>query len=249
MTPLFEALSATFVVSAISLVGLFITGRFWNQRLEMRLISFAAGVLLATAFLDILPEALEAADGNTDILIAALGAMIVFYFIEKTVHGTHRHTGGESHVHHHSASRYFVLLGDGLHNFVDGVAIGTAFLVDTNLGVVTTLAVIAHEIPSEVADYGILVHGGYTRARALFYNFLSALTAMLGAAAVFVFGGLVENNLALILAASAGMFIYIASANLIPELHHQRIPGRLIYGTPFLIGVAVMILLTRLLKA
>lgn len=249
MSPLASALIATFLVSSIAFVGLFITGKFWNQRIEMRLISFAAGVLLATAFLDILPEALENAQGNTDILIAALGAMVVFYFIEKTVHGTHHHSGGESHVHHHSSSRYFVLLGDGMHNFVDGVAIGTGFLVDPGLGVATTLAVIAHEVPSELADYSILVHGGYTRARALFYNFLSALTAMLGAGAVFLFGQAVEDHLALILAASAGMFIYIAAANLIPELHHQRIKGRLIYGAPFLIGVALMILLTQFLSA
>jgi zinc and cadmium transporter len=250
---LWYTLAATFLVSLISLIGIFfIFGKWWNDRIEMRLVSFAAGVLLGTAFLDLLPEALEHADGNTDILIASLVAMAVFFFTERLLHGLHHHghdETSESHVRHHSESRYFILVGDGAHNFVDGVAIGSAFLIDTGLGVVTTLAVMAHEIPHEVADYSVLVHGGYTRGRALWYNFLSGLTAVLGGAAVYIFGAVVEDHLAILLAASAGMFLYIASANLIPELHHQRIPGRFIYGTPFLLGIAVMILLTSLLHA
>lgn len=252
MSPEFwYTLGATFFVSLLSLTGIFfIFGKWWNERIELRLVSFAAGVLLATVFLDLLPEALESADGNTHILIGALIAMAAFYFTERFLHGMHEHghdKTSESHVRHHSNSRYFILIGDGAHNFVDGVAIGSAFLLDTGLGIVTTLAVIAHEIPHEVADYSVLVHGGYSRGKALWYNFLSGLTAVAGGAAVFVFGSAVEDHLAILLSASAGMFLYIASANLIPELHHQRVTGRLIYGTPFLVGIVLMIALTSLL--
>jgi zinc and cadmium transporter len=252
-TAFWYTIASTFFVSLLSLVGIFfIFGKWWNERIEMRLVSFAAGVLLGTAFLDLLPEALENADGNTDVLIASLVAMAGLFFTERLLHGLHHHghdATSESHVRHHSSSRYFILVGDGVHNLIDGVAIGSAFLIDTGLGVATTLAVVAHEIPHEVADYSVLVHGGYTRNRALFYNFLSALTAVAGGAAVYIFGSFATDHLAILLAASAGMFLYIASANLIPELHHQRIPGRLIYGTPFLLGIAVMILLTQLLAA
>lgn len=241
------ALLATFGVSLVSLVGITLAATTLREHLELRLVSFAAGVLLATTFLELLPEAIHESDGNTDIFIASLAAMVTFFFIERLLHGFHRHQGHESHVRHHSSSGQLILIGDGVHNFVDGVAIGAAFLVDSTLGVATTVAVLAHEIPHEFADYGILVQSGFSRGRALFYNFLSGLTSVLGAASVFLLGDFAEDNIAVLLAASAGMFIYIAAANLIPELHHQRVKARFVYGTPFVAGIALIAVLTQLL--
>ena len=249
---LLYTLLATVGVSLVSLIGIFlVSGRWWNERIELRLVSFAAGILLGTAFLDLLPEALESSNGDTVILGGTLAAIVGLFLAERFLHARHDHSHDDHapHLRHHSSSRYFILLGDGAHNFIDGVAIGAAFLIDPALGLATTLAVVAHEIPHEIADYSILIHGGYSRARALSYNFLSALTAVAGGLAVYVFGSTVEDNLGWLLAASAGMFIYIGGTNLIPELHHQRTAGHLIYATPFLVGVAVMIILTHFIAA
>lgn len=241
MSALASSLLATFAVSLASLVGLvFLFKKFWNARNEIRVVGFAAGVLLAAAFLDLLPEALAESDNNPDIFLAALVAMVGFFLAERVIHGTPGHRTDESHIGHHASSRYFILFGDGVHNFIDGVAIAASFIVSPELGLATTLAVIAHEIPHEVGDYGILVRGGYSPRRALFYNFLSALTAVLGALATFAFGGFVEDHLALFIAATAGMFIYIAAANLIPEIHHQRAKGKFLYATPFVVGVVLI---------
>lgn len=244
MNAFWSSILATFGVSLLSFVGLIFVARNWKERAEMRAVAFAAGVLLATTFLDLLPEALEHVTGDSMILWATLGAMVLFYYLERLIHGRHQHHGEESHAGHHTASRYFILVGDGIHNFIDGVAIAASFIVSPELGILTTLAVAAHELPHEVGDYAILVRSGYSRARALFFNFLSGLTAVLGAVATFVAADFVEANLAWFLAAVAGMFLYIAAANLIPELHHQRVKGKFIYGLPFFAGVLVIALLT-----
>ena len=250
MSPVVSALLATFGVSLLSLVGvLFLFGKGLGERMELRLVAFAAGVLLATAFLDLLPEALERAGGDTGVLGVVLIAMVAFYYVERVIHGrhTHSHEEHESHLHHHESSRWLILIGDGIHNFIDGVAIAAAFIVSPELGIATTLAVAAHELPHEIADYGILIHSGLSRVRALGYNFLSALTAMAGAGAVFLFEEFVHTNLHIFIAAAAGLFIYIAAANLIPELHHQRVKGKFIYGVPLLLGVLLIAWLIEVL--
>lgn len=242
MSAFWASVTATVLISLISLTGAAILrGRLWNPRNELRVISFAAGVLLATVFLDLLPQAVHEAKGSTTIFTGALFAMAAFFFIERFAHGRHAHQGDESHIHHHTTSSYFILMGDGVHNFVDGVAIGVSFLIEPGLGIATTLAVAAHELPHEIADYGIL-RRTYSAGRALLYNLLSGLTAVLGAVSVFLFGEFVENHLAIFISATAGMFIYIAAVNLMPELHHQRVKGRLLYGAPFLIGIALIAL-------
>lgn len=248
MSAFASALLATFLVSLISLGGILVLfGRFWNERNEIRIAGFAAGVLLATSFLDLLPEAIDQSAGNTDIFVATLAAIVFFFFAERFIHYLHGDAPLALPERHRLSSRYFILVGDGVHNFVDGVAIAASFLVSPSLGVATTLAVVAHEIPHEVADYGILIRGGYTKRRALVYNFLSALTAVLGAMATFAADSFVDTNLAWFIAASAGMFIYIAAANLIPELHHDKVKGRFLYGGPFLVGVVTLAILIRLL--
>lgn len=239
MSALAASVLATVGVSLLSFVGLVLTGPLWNERTELRLVSFAAGVLLATAFLDLLPEAIEHS-GDPTVLTAALVAICGFFFLERIIHGRHTHTGHESHLGHHSTSGYFILFGDGIHNFIDGVAIAAGFTVSPELGILTTVAVAAHELPHEVGDYAILRQGGFSRMRALLYNFLSGLTAVAGALVTFVFQDFVTDHLAILMAAVAGMFIYIAAVNLIPELHHQRVKGRFLYATPFIIGVLLI---------
>jgi zinc and cadmium transporter len=239
LSPLAQALIATFGVSLISFTGiLFAFSKRWTERSEMLLLSFAAGVLLATVFLDLLPEAVARSAGNGAIFSAALGAMIGFFFLERFLHGFHVHEESRA-----VASRYMILIGDGVHNFVDGVVIAASFLASPALGVTTTFAVIAHEIPQEIADYGILVRGKLTPRRALLMNFLSGLTALVGVLLCFSFKETVESHLGWFLTATAGMFIYVAASDLIPELHEPKHRKQWIYTAPFVVGVALMALL------
>ena len=246
MTPLLQALLATLLVSAVALVGIVfvVFARRLSHRAELVLLSFAAGVLLTTTFLELLPEATTRARAPGNIFIATLTAMIGFFLLERLLHGFHLH---EEKVHEpeRTVSPYLILIGDGLHNFIDGVAIAASFAAAPTLGVLTTLAVTVHEVPQELADFGILVAGGMTPRRALVLNFLSGLTAVLGALAFFAAGAAVEPYVAWFMAATAGMFIYIASADLIPQLHQHRAlhPGTQV---PFLGGVLLIAVLCRL---
>jgi zinc and cadmium transporter len=248
VTPALAATAAALLVSAIALVGILLsTAQRWTERRETLLLSFAAGVLLATSFLELLPEAMELTTERRSPLAAALLGMTAFFFLERFLHGFHGHDEGHPQGHHHHrpagpapASRTLVLIGDGVHNFIDGVVIAAAFLADETLGVATTLAVVTHEIPQEIADYAILVRSGLTPRRALLLNFVSGLAALGGVAACFLFRGVVEPYLPWFLTATAGMFIYIAASDLIPELHHPRLRGQWIYGAPFVLGIALM---------
>lgn len=237
MPPLAQALLAAFAVSAIALVGIvFVFRRRWSHRSEMAFVSFAAGVLLGSAFLELFPEALAQAGGDASgLFVAPLAAMIAFFFLERFLHGFHGHDGGRS-----QAPGTLILIGDGLHNFVDGVVIAASFLASPALGVATTLAVAAHEVPQEIADYAILARGTSPR-RALLLNFASGLTALLGVVACFLVEDLVRTHLATCLTATAGMFIYVAGADLIPELHHHHDErGGWLHTAPFVLGIALV---------
>ena len=233
MSPLVLSLIATLLVSTISLVGVFVVR--WSERVEERLLGFAAGVLLATAFLDLFPEAVARSPGDTHVFAAALGAMILFFVIERLLHAFHLHE--ESHAH---ASGYLILIGDGVHNLIDGVVIAASFLVSPELGLTTTLAVAAHEIPQEIADYGLLVSGRFSRQQALALNFASGLTAMIGVVLCWAFREMIEPHVGWALTATAGMFIYIAASDLIPELHHVRRRGSWAHTMPFFAGIVLI---------
>lgn len=242
MSPFAAALLATLIVSAISLVGaLFLFSR-WSERRSLLFISFAAGVLLATTFLELLPEAVERSGGEGDFFVATLAAMGAFFVLERFLQGFHTHEEDR----HATASGYLILVGDTLHNFIDGVVIAATFLVDPTLGVATTVAVAAHEIPQEIADYGILLAAGFSRTRALLLNFLSGLSALLGAAFCFAFQTAVEQHLPWFMAATAGMFIYIAASDLMPELHHSQPRGNWRVAVPFFVGMGLIALVGAL---
>jgi zinc and cadmium transporter len=241
-TPFLQSLVATFLVGAIALVGIvFVVTKVWSERLEIILVSLAAGVLLATAFLDLLPEAAAQAHPGKITFSAALIAMIGFFFLERFLHGFHEHEEGRV-----VASRYLILIGGAVHNFIDGIAIATSFLAGFDVGLITTLAVAAHEIPHELADYGILISGKFTPRQAVTLNFATGLTAMLGPVVVFSFAGFFEQHVAWFTTATAGMFIYIAASDLIPELHQAQRNVWWTSGVSFLGGVVLTALLTTL---
>jgi zinc and cadmium transporter len=244
MGPMAQAVLATVSVSLVSFVGvLFVLGRKLGQRGESFMLSFAAGVLLATSFLDLVPEAIEKSAGEGNVFVATLVAIIGFFALERVLHGeAHGHVGGHAHAHHDPlrASRYLILVGNGLHNFIDGVLIAASFAASTELGLVTTFAVTVHEIPHEFADFGILIAGGYDVRRALLLNFGSGLTSVLGAVVFFGLTPGMQHHVAWLLATTVGMFVYIAGSDLIPQLHdHSRGPDAWIYG-PFIGGVGVI---------
>lgn len=241
MSPLVYSLIATILVSLISLVGVVLFVTNWSQRLEVGALSFAAGVLLATTFLELLPEAVGAGVGDNNILVATLASIVAFFLLERFLSWWHIHP--DEHIGH---AGFLILVGDGVHNFIDGVVIAAAFLVGPAAGVATTLAVAAHEIPHEMADYGVLIGSKFSRSQALVLNFLSGLTALLGAIVCFLFRSFVEPNLPWFMAASGGMFIYIAAAGLIPELHHARLRSAWVTTLPLLVGIALMAALKSL---
>lgn len=207
---------SSLAASLVSFVGgLFaIFGEERLRRMGHYIVSFAIGALLSVAFLDLIPEAVEMSTLGSIMPFVLLG-MAIFFILEKFLFWYHCHEG-ECEVHTYS---YLILWGDFLHNFIDGVILALTFLVDVRLGLLTTFAVILHEIPQEIGDFGILIHGGFSRTRALWYNFLSSISVIIGAALTYLLGAALEPFLPASLAIVAGAFIYLATVDLMPELH------------------------------
>jgi len=239
----FYSLLSVFLVSAISLIGVFTLAikDTTLTKILLYFVSFSAGALLGDAFIHLLPEATE--NGFTvQISLAILFGILFSFIVEKVVHWRHCHMP-VTKDHPHSFA-YMNLFGDGVHNFIDGLIIGASYLASIPVGIATTLAVIFHEIPQEIGDFGVLLHGGFTKKRALFMNFLTALTAVAGTVIAILLGAMEGVN-ANLLAFAAGGFIYIASTDLIPELHRKNVcegfsRDALIQMTFLILGIAVM---------
>jgi zinc and cadmium transporter len=200
------------------------------------LVSLSAGVLLGTALLNLLPEAFEVHAGVAhadpkSLFVTLLAGLMFFFLLEKAElyrHG-HHHEGDDPHHHHHhgfdreQAGRggFSVLVGDSIHNFCDGIIIAAAFLADAKLGAVTAMAIIAHEIPQEVGDYMVLLNAGLTRKRALAYNAISGLAAVVGGIVGYLVVGPWESLLPYLLVIASSSFIYVAVADLIPQLQRR----------------------------
>jgi len=204
----------------------------WRQRLIPHLVSFAIGTLLGAAFLGLLPHAAESAQLKEfhGLFMTLLLGLLGFFLLEKMVLWRHCHTDHcEAHApdaeyinqNSSQAAGTLVLVGDGVHNLVDGVLIAAAFLTDFHLGVVTAIAIGSHEIPQEVGDFIILLHSGFSRAKALFYNVLSSLATLVGALIAYFSLAHANNMLPYLLAVAASSFIYVAMADLIPTLHKR----------------------------
>jgi zinc and cadmium transporter len=213
-------LGSVTVVSLVSLVGA-VTFAISLDRLRQHLlvlISFSAGALLGDVFFHLIPELQEV--GYTTMVGGwILAGILLFFVLERLILWHHSHTEHDESVH---AASYLVILGDGMHNFIDGLVIAAGFLVSVPVGVATTIAVIAHEVPHELGNFAILIHGGWSRGKALWYNFLSALPAIVGAVVALLLADLVPLISHLLLAFGVASFIYIAMSDIIPELHKAR---------------------------
>lgn len=213
---LLPILISVFLISVISLVGaltLSLKEKILNKLLFV-LIAVAAGTLLGVAFLDLIPEAIER--GGENVFLYVLSGIMAFFVLERFIFWHHCHDG-KCDVH---AFSYLNLVGDGIHNLLDGMVIAAAYFVSIPLGVTTTIAIALHEIPQEVGDFAILIYGGFSRKKALFYNFLSALAAFGGVAIAYLFST-AAGFFTFVLAFAAGGFIYIASADIMPELQKE----------------------------
>lgn len=219
---LFSLLGSVFSMAG----GVFL---LWQEKLAKRfslfLISFAAGVLLGVAFLDLLPESLEGFGDIVPVAWFALLAIVVFFTIERFLWWYHHHRlEAEEHPSEQSMNRnqaYLLLSGDAIHNFVDGVVIAVAFLSDINLGIAVSIGVIAHELPQEIADFGVMLSAGIKKSRVFLLNLGAALFTVVGAMLAFSAQSFVQGITPAILAFALGIFIYISLSDLIPEIHHR----------------------------
>jgi zinc and cadmium transporter len=243
MTTWVSTLIAIAGVSLVSLSGaaMLVVGQDFLRRALFLIISFSVGALLGDAILHVLPELAEGGGLTVGISFVILGGVGGFFVLEKILHWHHAHIASEDVLHPVAVTN---LLGDAIHNFVDGAIIAGAFLASVPVGITTTLAVALHEIPQEIGDLAILIHAGMRPRRALAWNVLSALAAILGGILTLALSAAVEGVARPLLAITAGGFIYIASADLIPELHREtRLSHSVAQLTGILAGVGMMGLL------
>ncbi len=235
------SLISVFVVSLISFVGVF-TLAVNEKRLRQILIyfvSFSAGALFGDVFIHLLPEAVKKSGFGINLSIGILAGIVLSFMIEKIICWRHCHMPiTKTHIHRFA---YMNLFGDVFHNFLDGLTIAVSYLVSVPVGVATTLAVVLHEIPQEIGDFGVLLHGGFTKNKAIIYNFLTATTAIAGALIGLSLSFYVENVSQFLIPFAAGNFIYIAGSDLIPELHKEvAFKKGLVQLMFFLLGITVM---------
>ena len=249
---IFASIAAVSLVSFVG-VAVFSLREAALKKVLFVLIGLAAGTMLGDAIIHLIPEALEEIGDERTFGLAALSGIVAFFILEKYLRWHHAHHGPEEEHEEEEAHNHprhlapMVLVADGIHNLVDGAIIAASFLVSPVVGFTTAIAVFLHEIPQEIADYALLVHSGLSRTRALLYNFASGLVAFLGAGIVLVLHDSFESFGAIIVAFTAGAFIYIAATDLIPELHKTSDrKKRTIELVSFIIGILLMFLLTYL---
>jgi len=243
MNDLIAILGSVTSVSLIAFVGIVFVGLKENilRRLLMALVGFASGTLLGGAFLHLLPEALKETDTIATPFYYVILGIVSFFALEKFLYWRHCHEE-ECPVH---TFVYLNLIGDGIHNFIDGMIIAATYIIsfksgNYQLGFATTLAVVFHEIPQEIGDFGVLIYGGFSKRKALTYNFISALTAILGAVTTYYLAYL-QSIEALLVPFAAGGFIYIAATDLMPELHKKsQANASLIQLLAIVLGIGLM---------
>lgn len=234
------------IISLVSLVGVFalsIKEEILKKYLFV-LVSLAVGGLLGDAFIHLIPEALEEMSNPTFAAIGVIAGILMFFVLEKALHWHHHDLPDNAP---HPLGR-LVLISDGAHNLIDGMIIGASFLISPEIGLATTLAVILHEIPQEIGDFGVLLHAGYTKSKALWLNFFSALLAFVGVVLAIALGNAVEEFSLWLLPITAGGFIYIAMSDLIPELHKTTNGSRnsFVQLLSITVGVLAMVALLAL---
>jgi len=232
----------TFLGSIGSLIGgiLLLSNKQIAGKISHYLYSFAAGVLLGTAFFDLLPEA-QAEAGEINIFFWTLVGILSFFLLVRFIHWFHHH---DDHPKHEpEATVPLIIVGDAVHNFIDGVVIAASFMASIPLGILTTIAVAVHEIPQEIGDFAILLRKGIARKRVILINIFSALAAFAGAILMYFLGDSIEGSLPIFLSLTAGFFIYIASSDLIPEIHKQDNQRVAFFESMLLIVGALSVLL------
>jgi zinc and cadmium transporter len=238
---------SVFVVSLVSLIGVFTLSMQGNKLRKwlLYLVSFAAGAMLGDAFIHLLPESIRENKSVEAVAFSILIGIVVFFILEKVIFWRHCHQPiSETHIHPVGPIN---LIGDGFHNFIDGIIIGASYIVSIPLGIATTIAVLVHEIPQEIGDFGVLLHAGYTRKQAIGFNFLSATTAILGTILILIFGARAGSVVNFLVPFTIGGFIYIAAADLIPEVHHEKHTYQsFLQLFVFLLGIGLMTLLLLL---
>lgn len=243
-TELLSIIGATLIISSGSLVGVLaisVKPHILNKYL-LPLVSLSAGTMLGAAFLHLLPESIESLDAHL-VFQLALASFIGFFLLERALHWRHCHD--EAHLARHTIG-YMNLLGDSIHNFIDGLLIAASFAADNSLGFVAVMAIALHEVPQEIGDFGVLLHSGFSRTKALVANVGVSLTAVLGG---FV-GYFLSHNTTIfasyLIPIAAGGFIYIASADLIPELKEGKTTKKTIATVlMFVVGIVLMSLLSH----
>ncbi|MDD5585100.1 MAG: ZIP family metal transporter [Candidatus Omnitrophica bacterium] len=237
------------LVSLISLIGVFTLSirKELLQKATLLLVSFAVGALFGDAFIHLLPESFEKLGTNLSTSLYIITGILVFFILEKFIRWRHCHTPTSTdHLHPVVTLN---LIGDGVHNLIDGMIIGASFSVSVPIGIATTLAVILHEIPQEIGDFGVLIHGGLSIKKALIFNFLSAITSFAGMAIALIVGQYLEGFTLILLPIAAGGFLYIAGSDLIPELHQGcdiKISAAILQFLFLVLGIFVMALLILL---
>ncbi len=249
MSSLLYAILAVATVSILSLIGVIAISlkETTLDRILFILVSFSAGSILGAAYLDLLPEAIEFL-GEEQLSLVALyitAGFLGFFFLERFLYWYHGHVHGyESEVEEKMTVKKFVylnLLGDGIHNLIDGMIIAASFFITIPVGLAATVAVIFHELPQEIGDFGILIYGGFTRYRALLFNFLSALSAVVGVLVSNYFSMSVENFVGFLVALAAGGFIYISASELIPEIQKEKNIGKsMVQFVLFILGIVLI---------
>jgi zinc and cadmium transporter len=213
-------------VTAISLISLIAIFALYLKEENLKkfltyMVSFSTGALFGGAFFHLLPEITNNIGFTPLVSTYVLSGVLFSFVVEKFVHWRHCHNPKHIHEKVHTFA-YMNLFGDGIHNFIDGLIIGASYLINIPTGIATTIAVILHEIPQEIGDFGVLLQGGFNRKKALFFNFLTALTALVGVIIALIIGSYSEHMTVFLVPFAAGSFIYIAGADLIPELHKEK---------------------------
>jgi len=236
---------STFFVSLIAFIGIFtlIIEEKLFKKIVLVLVSLSAGALMGGAFLHLIPESSEKFGIQTICFLVLLG-FILFFFIEKVLQWRHCHKG-KCPIH---TFAYMNLFGDAVHNFVDGLIMAASFVTNIPLGIATTLAIALHEIPQEIGDFGVLIYGGFKKISALLWNFICALTAILGGIFGYFLFNYVKVTIGFLLPFAAGGFIYISASDLIPEIRKEtNLKKSLITFGIFLIGIFVMLIVKLIL--
>ena len=242
------SLGSVIIVSLISFVGVF-TLSLKREKLRkylFLLISLAAGALIGDAFIHLIPEAFEEIGNATLAATLIIAGILIFFILEKILHWHHHavESHGEETVH---PTGKMILVSDGVHNFIDGVLITGSYFVSIELGIATTIAVILHEVPQEIGDFGVLLHSGFSALKALWLNFISALFALLGAILTLLVGNKTQEIVFWLLPITAGGFIYIALSDLMPELHKTKpLAESLMQTVALALGILIMLLLVAL---